>query len=216
MYYRYFHSLFAATILVPVLLASCQSSGSKTDASPAVESDAENEPAGIRKYFESLSFSPEYSFTVEATDTGSQNILTIIQEGHEVGDTFTHVINGKVYNAESIDLNGDGFPELLVFISSADDTRYGSIVAYSSNKGKSLSQAAMPDIREHEEAREGYQGMDAFDIYQDQLTRRYPIYGGSGADARPTGFNRQITYELVDGEASRVFRVKEVIRYRGN
>ena len=50
---------------------------------------------------------------------------------------------------------------------------------------------------------EGYIGNDEFSVVETSLSRRFPMY----KDGKPTKKTRQIEYKLIDGEASRLFKV---------
>ncbi len=199
------------TALAFLFAISCQPKSDNNKTADETEA-VEETPLGFNK---ALTFGDGFLFDISATDNGSINTLTIKPVGQEIAnDLLTHEIDGSVRDAEVADLNEDGFPEVLVYITSAGSGSYGSVIAYSSNNGKSMSQAFVDDIMEDEKASEGYMGHDVFTIYNGNLTRRFPLYNEGDTNAKPSGFNRQITYKLVDGEASRHFRMEEVIKYQ--
>ena len=47
-----------------------------------------------------------------------------------------------------VDINADGSPEIYVYVTSAGSGSYGSLVAYSANRRKSLSEIYLPPIAE--------------------------------------------------------------------
>jgi hypothetical protein len=124
-----------------------------------------------------------------------------------------HKIDGHVTNAEIEDLNSDGSPEVLVYITSAGSGSYGSVVGYSVNNSKSMSQIYLPTITDDPEISEGYMGHDEFTIMETTFARRFPVYREEDTNSNPTGGIRQVQYKLYDGEASRIFKVDKVIEF---
>jgi hypothetical protein len=154
------------------------------------------------------------TFYIHATTTGSINTLTIEPAGLEEDNRpAEHEIEGTVTNAEIEDLNSDGSPEILVYIQSAGSGSYGSVIGYSVNNKKSMSQIYLPDIMDNPEARIGYMGHDEFTIVETTFVRRFPIYKEGDTNSNPTGGTRQIQYKLVDGEAGRIFKIDKIIEY---
>lgn len=117
---------------------------------------------------------------------------------------------GLVAGAEIADLNGDTWPELLVYSVSPDSTRRMSVTAYSSNGNASMSQMDFDGMVEDPRLKPGYGGHDEFAIVNGTLMQRFPVHDPVG---RPTGKTRQITYSLVNGEGSRLLRVEKIVDY---
>ena len=88
------------------------------------------------------------------------------------------------------DLNGDGSPELYVYVASAGSGSYGSLVAYSANRRKSLSEIYLPPITDHATAAQGYLGHDQFAVVEGTLVRRFPVYKPGDSNAAPSGGSR--------------------------
>ena len=122
-------------------------------------------------------------------------------------------IDGYVTNAEIEDLNSDGFPEVLIYTTSAVNDSYGNVIGYSVNNGKSISQISFPDITYNPKANKGYVGHDEFAIVENSLVQRFQIYKEGKNKIKPTGNIRQIQYKLIEGEASRIFVVDKIIEY---
>jgi len=164
-------------------------------------------------FSKTLSFK-NISFTVTTSGNGSERELTIKPQGLTIDNkTITDEIYGQVSNVEIEDLNFDGYPELLIYVVSAGSGSYGSVIGYSVNAGKSVSQIYFPEISENTQASEGYMGHDEFAIVETSLVQRFRIYNNGDANCCPTGGMRQITYKLVDGEASRKFVVNKIDEY---
>lgn len=134
--------------------------------------------------------------------------LTIRTFGMDEGDeVFEHTIDGRVTGADAADLNHDGFPEVVVYVTSVGSGSYGSVIAYSSNDGKSMSQVTFPPTAENPKINQGYMGHDKFTVAEDTFVQSFPVYLPGDSNARPTGPTRQVQYALVDGENSRALVV---------
>ena len=140
--------------------------------------------------------------------------LTIQPSGLSVDNTkVIKQIEGTITNAEIGDLNGDGFPEVLVYITSDGSGSYGTVIGYSVNNGKSMSEIFMPNIADNPKANKGYMGHDEFAIVESTLCQRFKTYNPEDTNSNPTGKIRQIQYKLKDGENSRVFVVDKIIEF---
>ncbi|MGD9328960.1 MAG: PliI family lysozyme inhibitor of I-type lysozyme [Cyclobacteriaceae bacterium] len=167
-------------------------------------------PSGFNK---SLSLQG-VTFKIHASEQGSINILTIQPSGLEIDNRMVaHKIDGNVTDAEIEDLNSDGSPEVLVYITSAGSGSYGSVIGYSVNNRQSMSQIYFPPISDNPEISEGYMGHDEFAIIETTFARRFPIYKEGDTNSNPTGGIRQVQYKLHDGEASRIFKVEKVVEF---
>ncbi len=154
------------------------------------------------------------AFKINATTSGSINALTIQPSGLEIDNRkVVHEIDGIVTNAEIDDLNSDGWPEVLIYINSAGSGSYGSVIGYSVNDGKSMGRIYYPNIMDNPEASQGYMGHDEFGIVETTLVQRFRTYNEGDYNANPTGEMRQIQYKLVDGKASRAFKVEKILEY---
>ena len=154
------------------------------------------------------------SFQLHATETGSLNTLTLATRGleHDAGPDSIE-LDGSAYRAQLADLDGNGWPEVYVYVSSAGSGSYGSLVAYAVNNGKSATPIYLPpldvDAREHA----GYQGHDVFHVAESRLIRRYPIYLDGDTNAQASGGTRQVEYRLVAGEAGWVLAVDRIAEF---
>lgn len=121
-------------------------------------------------------------------------------------DTLHHNLNGyKVGHIAVGDLNIDGHPELYVFIYTNTPEKYGSLIAYSPNNGKSLSSIYLPKIEEDKKLSFGYIGHDEMEIVESCLCRRFRI--------KDTNKTRQIQYKLVPGEAGWLLCLDKILEY---
>jgi hypothetical protein len=141
-------------------------------------------------------------FHVTCPNRGSINELRIVPAGLEGGDApLVRTIDGTVTGAEVADLNSDGSPEIYVYVASAGSGSHGSLVAYSANRRKSLSEIHLPPLTDDPRASQGYMGHDHFAVAGNALNRRFPVYRDGDTNAAPTGGSRELRYELVGGEA---------------
>jgi hypothetical protein len=153
-------------------------------------------------------------FHVTGTNDGSMNTLKIVPSGLEIDNTaIERRIEGTVTGADIADINADRSPELYVFTTSAGSGSYGSVIAYSANRRKSLSEIYLPPIAEDKKLGKGYMGHDEFAIVGNRLVQRFPVYRDGDTNAKPTGGTRQIQYKLKPGEAGWLLTVDGVANH---
>jgi hypothetical protein len=154
------------------------------------------------------------TFTVEATNEGSLNQLTITPKGlTEVNEPVTREIDGTVSGADVADIDVNGFPEIYVWVTSAGSGSYGSLVAYAVNKGKSISEIYLPPIADDPKHSKGYMGHDEFAVVEGTFVQRFPIYREGDTNAAPTGKTRQLQYKLRAGEAGWKLELDKAVEY---
>jgi hypothetical protein len=152
----------------------------------------------------------DISFAIAVTG----NTLTIQPKGFsEDNSIITKTIDGSINNVEVDDVNADGSPELLIYVTSAGSGSYGTAIGFSGNNNKSLSEIAIPSIIDNPKANKGYMGHDEFALVEGTLVQRFPIYKDGDTNSKPTGGTRQIQYKLKNGEASKVFAIDKIIEY---
>jgi hypothetical protein len=191
----------------------CSGGGSLADTYTKIDEPLDESQLKPTGYNRTLSLQG-ITFNIHASEQGSLNLLTIQPSGLEIDNSpVVHEIDGNVINAETEDLNSDGSPEVLVYITSAGSGSYGSVIGYSVNNKKSMSQIYLPPITEDPEISDGYMGHDEFAIVETTFARRFPIYKEGDSNSNPTGGMRQVQYKLFDGEASRAFKVDKVIEW---
>ncbi len=154
------------------------------------------------------------SFQVLSVNNSSLNNLLIVPSGLEIDNSpLLKEIDGTVSGAEVADLNSDGSPEIYIYVTSAGSGSYGSLVAYSANRRKSLSPIYLPPIMDNPVVKKGYMGHDKFAVVEATLVRYFPLYRQTDTNANPTGGMRQLRYKLVSGEAGWVLKVDKVVEY---
>lgn len=149
-------------------------------------------------------------FHVTCLNDSSINELKIEVIGIEGAQSISREVDGFIVDAEIADLNADGFPELYVYAQSMGSGSSGSVIAYASNRNKSLSEIFMPPLDENAKANKGYMGHDEFAVVEQTLARRFPIYKDGDTNALPTGGTRQIEYKLKGKEAGWVLELENI------
>jgi hypothetical protein len=154
------------------------------------------------------------TFHVSCANASSVNTLTIEPSGLEMDNsTITREVDGTVTGAEVADLNADGSPEIYVYVQSAGSGSYGSLVAYSANRKKSLSEIYLPPVAENAQASHGYMGHDEFAVVENTFVQRFPLYAEGDTNSAPSGKTRQLQYKLEAGEAGWILRLDRAVEY---
>ena len=152
------------------------------------------------------------SFLVHSSGEGSQQELTITTSGAKPAiKPIRQTVNGQVVGAEVADLNGNGLPEIYVFVQGAGSGSYGELVAYAAMKSGELSPITLQDLTGA--PAQGYQGHDEFQVVEGCLVRRFPIFKPGDSNAKATGGKRQICYKLMAGEAGWILRPTSVLQF---
>jgi len=167
-----------------------------------------------RLYFDRTLELEGIRFRVTSANDGSLNTLHIVPDGLEIDNSpVVRTIDGTVRGAEAADLNGDGSPEIYVSVTSAGSGSYGSLIAYSANQRKSLSEIYLRPETQYTTASQGYMGHDEFAVVENVLVRRFPVYRDTDTNAKPTGGMRQLQYKLIPDEAGWVLKLDSVVAY---
>lgn len=153
-------------------------------------------------------------FHVTSTNAGSINEVKIVPSGLAIDNApIVRSIDGQITRAEVADLDADGSPEVYVYVRSAGTGSYGTLVAFSANKRKSLSEIYLPEVSVDAKAAQGYMGHDDFAVVEGTLVRRFPVYRAGDINAAPSGGVRQLQYKLKAGEASWQLKLDRVVEY---
>ena len=153
-------------------------------------------------------------FHVTSANSGSVNMLHIVPAGLEIDNSpVVRKIDGMVTGAEVADINSDGSPEIYVYVTSVGSGSYGSLVAYSANQRKSLSEIYLPPLSEDKLASKDYRGHDEYAVLEGLLGHRFPVYRDTDTNAKPTGGTRQLQYKLIRGEAGWILKVDKMVEY---
>jgi len=151
-------------------------------------------------------------FQVQSSGEGSQQHLTISSTGAKPPIKPIHqTVNGQVVGAQVADLNGNGTPEIYVFVQGAGSGSYGELVAYAASNSSELAPIYLQELTGA--TAQGYRGHDQFEVVEGCLVRRFPIYKPGDTNAKATGGERQICYKLKSGEASWILRPTSVLTF---
>jgi hypothetical protein len=127
----------------------------------------------------------------------TENQLTVAPVGFQGGaEKVSYMLQGRVAQAEIDDLNGDGFPDLVLFIYTDSNAVFGTVFTFLSEANKSIAPCVLPDIRMDGKVNSGYRGHDQFGVMASYLQQKFPIYKPGDTD-KPTGGTRVILYQLV-------------------
>ncbi|ESU28780.1 hypothetical protein FLJC2902T_13770 [Flavobacterium limnosediminis JC2902] len=189
----------------------CSGGGSLANTYKKTNDPLDEKQIDPRVFYKTLTFQ-NIGFDISSTGRGSLQQLTIQPYGLKTDNKkIRMVVDGTVTNAEISDLDSDGFPEILIYTTSAGSGSYGNVIGYSVNNGKSLSQIYFPTISDNPKANKGYMGHDEFSIAEKKLIQRFKTYNEEDPNSNPTGNIRTIHYKLEKGEASKKFVADKII-----
>jgi hypothetical protein len=150
-----------------------------------------------------------FRVTTSTDDTGKV-LLRVNPDRLEIDNSAAEqAIEGSVTGAEVADLNADGSPELYVYLREPGDAARGRLLAWSTNKGKSMSEVFMPQLARDDPKLDGYHGHDEFAVVEGTLVRRFPV---SSPEAKERKW-RQLQYKLEAGEAGWLLRLDRAVDY---
>ncbi|NOW95469.1 hypothetical protein [Mucilaginibacter sp. SG564] len=195
--------LFA--LLIGVAITGCGGNEKKPlSNAPAAKKPELMPPFRFHKLIE---VSPGQSYDILSWGRGSQDagsFMILHSDSSAIKyTTTTGDLDGAIVDVYNADMDVDGNPEILIQAKSKDTTNYASIYAFefSNNKANKLD---FPRLNNSQ--RKGYRGNDNFYIRDGKLMREFPIYSGTGKEAKPTGAKRQLEYGLRGNE----FTVKQL------
>lgn len=149
------------------------------------------------------------TFQVFSPNNRSGNRLTVTPAGLGTDNTPIEMdISGIITRIEVADINVDGSPELYVY---GFDGKSQTLLAWSANRKKSLSQITLPDLDAAQS--KGYRGRDEYAVVEGILARRFQIYPNDQPESKPTGKTRQIQYKLHAGEAGWILKVDKAFEF---
>jgi len=138
-------------------------------------------------------------FMVDSPNRAGGNTVRIATEGLSNGASIIdRDIPGAVVGADVGDLDADGSPEIYIHVGASPSIGRAALVAYTANRGKSLSDIYLPPLEDAPGAAIGFVGPEQMAVVESSLARRFPIEGGK---------TRQLRYRLQAGEAGWQFRL---------
>ncbi len=195
----------------PLLTYFCRGGGSLAGTYQKIDQELDKSQVDKTSFLKTLSMKgSDIQFTIEVV--GKK--MTITPSGLK-GDNkpVTQTVEDYINDAEIADLNSDGSPEIYIYTVAEGTGRFGNVIGYSVNNGKSISQINFPKIENNKEAYEGYGGKDEFAVVENSLVRRFPIFKPDDANAAPSGGTKQIQYKLKPGEAAWQLEVDKIVVY---
>ena len=154
------------------------------------------------------------TFKVTSPNAPTANSVTVTPVGLEIDNSpITVEADGIVTGAEVGDINADGSPEIYIYIVEPTGDQRATLVAFSANRKKSLSQISLPALEDDAKNAKGYRGRDEFAVVEGIIARRFPLFPEDRSKTEPTGKMRQIQYKLVAGEASWMLRIDQVVEF---
>lgn len=115
-------------------------------------------------------------------------------------------LKGKVASSEIEDLNNDGFPDLVIYVTEkSGNTNLFSIV---SKENETIEPVILTDITNDMQMSKGYRGQDDYKLVEGILFRKFPVYESDTAIKTPTNKVRQILYRVVRGDQPGIWKYK--------
>lgn len=154
----------------------------------------------------------DIGFNVSSMKNEFETVLTVFTFGPSVKESkpSTQIFNDYINDAEVNDLNADGNPDLLIYTVSAGSGSYGHVYGFSAGKTGGLSIINFPKVTGNPKIDKGYMGHDMFQIVENRLVQRFPIYKEGDSNAQATGGTREVVYKMVKGESAFQLVVEKV------
>lgn len=130
----------------------------------------------------------------------SENQVSISPKGFDKdARDLSFMIRGRLRKILVDDLNGDGYPDLVLCIYGGINGEMGIINCIASSGNKSFIPVRFPDIYSDVKISEGYKGHDEFTTMVSTLMQSFPIYKPGDTDTA-TGGTRVVQYKVMNGE----------------
>ena len=198
-----------SAIVALTLLGSCIETLKK--AGPYDTQVGSEKPKGIQSNaFKELKTRTGKTIVISETHPVGQSLSTIKISTKDFEYNYTEMYKDRdpISDIFLSDIDGDGFDEIYIVMTSAGSGSYGTVLGLVSNKDRSLSMINFPEIREGDNNFRGYMGHDIFKIEDQKLVRIFPIYNQDDTNQFPTGGKRKLVYGLYPGEAMWQLRVE--------
>ncbi|MBZ5856844.1 hypothetical protein [Flavihumibacter profundi] len=132
-------------------------------------------------------------FTISSPGLDSGNTITVTPKGLKADNKpQTISITGKVHDVLFGDIDRDGWPELVIWETAADKV-HSEIHGFTVDNGRFLLPFTTNNSNNQDALAEGHSGYDEFQIGDNALMQRFPVYKGS----KRTGKTRQLQYSLL-------------------
>lgn len=159
-------------------------------------------PAQVKRYDSSMKVGKAGYRVYTNNKNDDRNNVTISPIGFNSNSRdVTIEVRGRVTKSEVDDLNRDGFPDLVMYVSSGGAKNASTVIGIASQGNESLMPIIFPDIVDDPKLRVGYMGQDQFFLMNGVLMRKFPLYETADTlNIKPSGMMRQIMYSVVPGE----------------
>lgn len=143
--------------------------------------------------------------------SSSGNTLRIAPSGLKSDNSpIERKIDGVVTSGDIGDINLDQSPEIYIYVKANDSA---SLIAYSANKNKSLSEIYLPPFTDDPKLAKGFRGGSEIALVENVVAQRFPIYKDGDSDDKPTGGIRQLQYKLKQGETSWTLKLDKILEF---
>ena len=131
----------------------------------------------------------------------SSNELSVKPIGFESSaQPISFMLRGRVSEAQVDDLNGDGYPDLILFTYADSALRSGMVYVFVSEENKNIAVCLLPDVTMDGKVNVGYKGYDEYTLMEGSILQKFPVYKTGDDNEHPTGGHRVLMYQLGKGE----------------
>ena len=145
-----------------------------------------------------------YSFDIETKDNKlvfkPHNLVQNNQD--EIQDITGYTIN----NTQIGDIDNDSYPEIFIYLTADDNSKYGQLIVFSCDKGSKMDLVTVKAIEDNKDLAKNYRGHDLMMIKDNMLLRVFPIYLENDTDDNPTGGMRKIEYKLITTAKAKILQ----------
>ena len=117
--------------------------------------------------------------------------------------------DANVTGADIDDFDGDGSPDLLIYVN-IHNTKKIYVIGIRSKNNENVEPIIMKDILDDPKLGKGYKGDDIYYLLEGTLVRSFPVYSDSSTLSNPPIY-RKIFYRLFPGEQYYEFKSTRVI-----
>lgn len=148
--------------------------------------------SGRYTYHATHHFGP-FDLYVTAEPVGeSQSIQHCKLSTHRNKERVEFDIDGSIVHSWAGDADDDSSPEMYVWTQSTGSGSYGTLHIYEWTGD--LTARPLPDMPSR--YANGYRGHDEFDMNDQVVIRRFPLYREDDPNAEPSGVRRELQYRL--------------------
>jgi len=149
-----------------------------------------------------------YEFEIMANGEGSLQEVEVRLKG------FPDTLSGMRFQSEPVvgadvaDLDGDSYPEVLVYSQSAGSGSYGNVNGFSYLPENGFRPILFPELSEDFVTNSGYMGHDRFSLKGNRLTRSFPALPAESTNSQPGDSSKTIVYTFLQDKKTPKFRME--------